>query len=307
MVTPYNCGYHQRPADTVTILFLVFLLLLTGIFYQALPKGPFLFGLYSVLIIVQTLLPRYRGNGRMLAISHDLIFPVICVLLIFDSLEWVVHSINPQDIDPLLIQLDYLIFGNHPTVMLERIMHPILTDLLQIAYSTYYFIPVSYGIVLLSKQKKDAFNRSIFLILFCFYLSYLGYIMFPAIGPRFTIDHLQTRELQGFLVAEPIQHFLDRLEGIKRDAFPSGHTAVTLVVLYCAYRFERRFFWIYLPIVAALIFATVYCRYHYVVDVIAGLFLTLFCVVAGEGYYNWWLRRATLRDSSRQTGKGSPA
>jgi len=286
-----NVVSRQRPADTVTILFLLFLLILTGIFYDFLPKQPFLICLYSVLVVVQFLLARYKGNGKFLGISHDLIFPAICILLIFDSLEWVVHSINPRDIDPLLIRLDYLIFGNHPTILLERIIHPVLTDLLQVAYTSYYFIPVGYGVVLLSKGKKDAFERSLFLIVFCFYLSYLGYILFPALGPRFTIDHLQTKELQGFLIAEPVQQVLNRLEGIKRDAFPSGHTAVTVVVLYCAYLFEKRFFRVCLPIVAALIFSTVYCRYHYVVDVIAGLGLAILSVAAGERYYAWWLRK----------------
>jgi membrane-associated phospholipid phosphatase len=297
MVRPCSGVYRQRPADTVTILFLVFLLVLTGIYYDFLPKGLFLIVLYSILIIVQTVLARYKGNGRILTISHDLIFPVICVLLIFDSLGWVVHYINPQDIDPLLIRLDYLIFGNHPTIMLERITYPLLTDLFQVAYSTYYFIPISYGVILLSQRKKEAFDRSLFLILFCFYLSYLGYILFPALGPRFTIDHLQTRELQGFLIAEPIQHLLNRLEGIKRDAFPSGHTAVTVMVLYCAYRFEKRFFWFCLPIVAALIISTVYCRYHYVVDIIAGFVLTGLSVTMGEWYYSYWLRRKTAMTS----------
>lgn len=282
---------RRRPADTATITFLVFLLGVTALFYGSLPRGLYLLGLYSTLIFIQIGLAKYKTNGRVLALTHDLVFPVICVLLIFDSLEWIVHYVNPQDLDPLLIRLDYLIFGNHPTIMLERIMHPLLTDLLQVAYTSYYFIPVSYGIVLLSKGKKEAFDRSLFLILFCFYLSYLGYILFPALGPRFTIDHLQTRELQGFLITEPVQHLLNRLEGIKRDAFPSGHTAVTVVVLYCAYRFEKRFFWICLPFVAALILSTVYCRYHYVVDVIAGLVLTVFSVVVGEWYYGCWLRR----------------
>jgi len=285
----------QRPADTVTILLLIILLVLTGIFYDSLPKGPFLIGLYSLLIVVQILLARYHRNGRMITIAYDLIFPVICVLLIFDSLEWVVHYINPEDIDPLLIRIDYLIFGNHPTVMLERIMHPLLTDMVQIAYSTYYFIPVSYGIVLISKRKKEEFDRSLFLILFCFYLSYIGYILFPALGPRFTIDHLQTQELQGFLITEPIQNLLNRLEGIKRDAFPSGHTAVACTVLYCAYMFEKRFFWICLPVVAALIFSTVYCRYHYVIDIIAGLVLTVLSVAVGEWYYRGWQRRKADR------------
>jgi membrane-associated phospholipid phosphatase len=297
MVSPFSAIYRQRPADTLTILFLVFLLVLTGTYYDYLPKGLFLIVLYSILIMIQTVLARYRGNGRMLTISHDLIFPVICVLLIFDSLEWVVHYINPRDIDPLLIRIDYLIFGNHPTIMLERITHPLLTDFFQVAYSTYYFIPISYGITLLLQKKEEALDRSLFLILLCFYLSYLGYILFPAIGPRFTIDHLQTIELNGFLIAEPIQQLLNRLEGIKRDAFPSGHTAVTVIVLYCAYRFERRFFWFCLPVVAALIFSTVYCRYHYVIDIIAGLILTILSVIMGEWYYSWWLRRRTATTS----------
>jgi membrane-associated phospholipid phosphatase len=225
-----------------------------------------------------------------MSLFYDIIFPVTCVLVIFDSLGWLVHYVNPEDIDPILIRLDYMIFKNHPTVLLERITSPLLTDMLQIAYCTYYFIPISFGIFLLRNKQREEFNRTLFLILFCYYLSYLGYILMPALGPRFTINHLQTTELQGFIIAEPIQRLLNQLEGIKRDAFPSGHTGIVVLVLYLAYRFERRFFWLLLPIVIALIFSTVYCRYHYVVDIIAGFGLTLLSVLLGEWYYERWLK-----------------
>lgn len=281
----------QRPADTITVVFLLFLTALTFIFYRAVPKALFLMSLYSSLIFAQVILIKYKNKGRFMHFFYNLIFPVICVLLIFDSLEWLVHYINPKDIDPVLIRLDYLLFNNHPTVMLERIMNPYLTDILQVAYSTYYFIPVSFGASLLLNNHKGEFDKSLFMILFCFYLSYLGYILMPALGPRFTINNLQTKELQGFFVAGPIQQFLNRLEGIKRDAFPSGHTGIALIVLYLAYRFNRRFFWICLPVVSALIFSTVYCRYHYVVDIIAGLGLTIITILVGERYYDWWLQR----------------
>lgn len=280
----------QRPADAVTIIFLLFLSALTLIFYQHIPKAPFLISLYSIFFIAQIILIRFKNNGRFMGLFYDLIFPILCVLVIFDSLEWLVHYVNPEDIDPILIRLDYLIFNNHPTIILERIMSPLLTDILQIAYSTYYFIPTSFGVVLLLNNQREEFNRTLFLILFCFYLSYLGYILMPALGPRFTISHLQTTELQGLFIAEPLQKLLNKLEGIKRDAFPSGHTAVAVTVLYLAYRFKKRFFWILLPIVAALIFSTVYCRYHYVVDIIAGFGLTLLTIFLGEWYYEWWLK-----------------
>lgn len=280
----------QRPADAVTIIFLLFLSVLTLIFYQHIPKAPFLISLYSIFFIAQIILIRFKNNGRFMGLFYDLIFPILCVLVIFDSLEWLVHYVNPEDIDPILIRLDYLIFNNHPTIILERIMSPLLTDILQIAYSTYYFIPISLGVVLLLNNQREEFNRTLFLILFCFYLSYLGYILMPALGPRFTISHLQTTELQGLFIAEPLQKLLNKLEGIKRDAFPSGHTAVAVTVLYLAYRFKKRFFWILLPIVSALIFSTVYCRYHYVVDIIAGFGLTLLTIFLGEWYYEWWLK-----------------
>jgi membrane-associated phospholipid phosphatase len=280
----------QRPADAVTIIFLLFLSVLTLIFYPYIPKAPFLISLYSIFFIAQIILIRFKNNGRFLGLFYDLIFPILCVLVIFDSLEWLVHYVNPEDIDPILIRLDYLIFNNHPTIILERIMSPLLTDILQIAYSTYYFIPTSFGVVLLLNNQREEFNRTLFLILFCFYLSYLGYILMPALGPRFTISHLQTTELQGLFIAEPLQKLLNKLEGIKRDAFPSGHTAVALTVLYLAYRFKKRFFRILLPIVSALIFSTVYCRYHYVVDIIAGFGLTLLTIFLGEWYYEWWLK-----------------
>jgi membrane-associated phospholipid phosphatase len=279
---------RQRPADVVTIIFLILLIVLTLIYYENLPKAPFLISLYTALIIAQIILIKIKNNGKFLRLFYDLIFPVICIFTIFDSLGWVVHYLNPHDIDPILINIDYFIFNDHPTVILERITNPILTDVLQIAYSTYYFIPISLGIVLLKNRQKESFDKSLFLILFCFYLSYLGYILFPALGPRFTIDHLQNSELRGFIVAEPIQNLLNRLEGIKRDAFPSGHTGIALLVLYLAFKFSRRFFWVLLPVVSSLIFSTIYCRYHYVVDILAGIGLTVITIMPGELLYDRW-------------------
>jgi membrane-associated phospholipid phosphatase len=283
--------FRQRPADTVTLVFLFFLIALTLFNYRIIPKAFSLLILYSALVITQITLIRFKNRGRFIGYLYDLIFPVLCVLLIFDSLGRIVHYVNPKDIDPVLIRLDRMIFGGDPTVMLEKIVNPFLTDILEIAYTTYYFMAVSLGVMLLLHHRREEFNRTIFLVLLCFYLSYLGYILFPALGPRFVIRDLQAVPLKGLLVAEPIRNFLNWLEGIKRDAFPSGHTAIALTVLYLSYRFEKRLFRILLPAVVMLIFSTVYCRYHYVIDVLAGMVLTVLTIVLGQWYYEWWARR----------------
>jgi len=230
--------------------------------------------------------------NSFLALTHDIIFPVVGVLITFDSLGLLVHRINPQDIDYLLIRFDYLLFGGYPTVYLERFIYPPLTDILQMAYSTYYFIPLTLGVSLKTRGEKGEFEKSLFLILFCFYLSYVGYMLFPALGPRYAMEHLQTVEVGGFLVSKPIQDFLNLLEGVKRDAFPSGHTGIALTVLFLSYRYARNIFRVLLFPVLLLIFATVYCRYHYVVDVIGGVLLTVVTIVVGEVYYKFWMERA---------------
>lgn len=279
--------FHLRPADTLNLAFLALLLLVTALFHQTLADPLFLISLYTGLICLQLLLIRTNHHGTISRTVYDLIFPVICILLVFDSLEMLVHSINPKDIDPLLIKLDYLLFGGYPTVMFEKILTPLLTDILQAAYSSYYFLPVILGIVLKQRGDEKAFDRSLFLIMLCFYLSYAGYLLMPALGPRYTLNHLQSRELEGLLITAPIQEFLNRLEGIKRDAFPSGHTGIALTVLYLSWRFEKRLFLVFLPVTLALIVSTVYCRYHYVVDVIGGILLTLITVALGEPYYGY--------------------
>ncbi|MBI4690118.1 MAG: phosphatase PAP2 family protein [Nitrospirae bacterium] len=280
--------FRLRPADAVTIIFIGVLLVITLSFNSVIPNRLILISIYISLLIAQLILIKVKDKNKLVRLTYDLLFPVISVLILFDSLGGVVHYVNPDDIDPLLIEIDYMFFNNHPTVMLEAITNPFLTDILQIAYSTYYFLPITMGISLLKNGQREDFDRTLFIILFCFYLSYVGYIIWPAIGPRFTLDHLQSQKLQGLFIAEPIKNLLNKIEGIKRDAFPSGHTGIALTVLYLSYRFKKRLFRIFLPLVALLIFSTVYCRYHYVIDVIAGIGLAIMTILLGEWYYGWW-------------------
>src|SRR5438445_6134498 len=76
---------------------------------------------------------------------------------------------------------------------------------------------------------------------------------------------------------------------VSRDAFPSGHTDITLLSILLAFKFQTRVRWFVAVIGASLIFSTVYLRYHYVIDVIGGAVLALITL------YTWeWVRDRTL-------------
>lgn len=304
------------PSDKATIFFSLFLLLLVIFNYSNIPASNHLIIIYTLIIFSQFALTKLSRHGNRLkaeglrlkgindnmpdssrpidsiiTVGHDIVFPVICVLVIFDSLEGIVHNINPHDIDYILIRLDYFIFNAYPGLLIERIENPFLTEILQVAYTSYYVLPVAFGVLLKIRGDREGFERTLFLILLCFYLSYIGYILFPALGPRYTMNHLYSGELKGLFFFEHIQRILNQLEGIKRDAFPSGHTGIALTVLVLGYRYHKGFFYATLPIVILLIFSTVYCRYHYAVDVMGGILLTALTFIIGDRVYDKYSNR----------------
>jgi membrane-associated phospholipid phosphatase len=87
-------------------------------------------------------------------------------------------------------------------------------------------------------------------------------------------------------VSRAIASTLDELEHTKCDVFPSGHTMVAVLVLIVAYQRARDAFWWLLPVAVGLVVSTVYCRFHYVVDVIAGAVLAILAVPVGDRLYD---------------------
>jgi membrane-associated phospholipid phosphatase len=210
-------------------------------------------------------LPRWLA-----AISN--FYPLVTIIWIYELLHWLVPAVSPVGRDGVLIAMDRAIFRCDPTVYLQRFSIPGLAAALYLCYASYYFIPVTLTLVLWNRNRIAA-RRFLFTVSACFFVLYIGYFLVPAQGPRATLYH--SVSIQADPISRAISSLLDRLEGNKWDAFPSGHVMVTLYCLLFAYRNARRFFWIALPVGSLLIFSTVYCRYHYVVDVLAGAAVAL--------------------------------
>jgi membrane-associated phospholipid phosphatase len=275
-----------RPSDLLTLSFLALFSCLAVFSAPVNPQWTGLLATYAVLAfaILTTAVYRTRVGPARKGFYLSIVATVITVLFVFNSLGALIAGIHATTFDARLIAVDHAIFGVHPTVWMERLISPTLSALLQFAYISYYFIPVSLGVVLIARGRFVEFEEVLFGILLCFYLSYVGYLLVPAIGPRFTLSHLQTADLQFPPFIETIQDALNGLEKNKTDAFPSGHTAVSLMSLYYAWKVrEKKLFAGLIPVVAGLIISTVYLRYHYVIDVIAGIALTGLTIALAPG------------------------
>jgi membrane-associated phospholipid phosphatase len=274
------------PSDLLTLSVLVLLFCLAVFSSQVTPSWSGLLATYTVLAVAILASAVYRVNAGSMKRGFylSLVATVITVFVIFNSLGALIAGIHPVTFDGYLIAIDHALFGVHPTVWLERLISPTLTSTLQFAYLSYYLIPTSLGIVLIARGRFEEFEEALFGILLCFYLSYLGYLLVPALGPRATLSALQTGDLQVSPLIESLQEMLNRLEQNKTDAFPSGHTAVSLLSLYYAGKAREKILAACLiPVVTGLIISTVYLRYHYVIDVIAGIALTCVTIALAPG------------------------
>lgn len=190
---------------------------------------------------------------------------------IFLNLGRLIPLVNGAVRDDLLIAADRAILGAENQLALYRIPLPAaITDVLSVAYFSYFFLPVIL-VVTLTWDRDPMLPRVSAILAFNFLISYMGYFAVPAYGPRATIAQERWSELPPGLVGEPLRDLLDNWEKTKTDAFPSGHTMVTLATLICARRRRPALYNALLPVGSLLIAATILLTYHYLVDVLAAI------------------------------------
>jgi len=213
-------------------------------------------------------------------------YPLPYVASCYREVQSLIPPIRNATCDRWLDGLDVRIWHAHPSLWLEHIYSPWLTEYLQVVYTL--FIPAVLWVAFLLWRRRDYrnFQYYAFLIALGFLTSYVGYILVPARGPRFLLKHLEHIPLQGTFLFQQMQSALDRLERVAYDCFPSGHTELTILAWWSSQRVSKRLFKVYFAYTPGLIFATVYLRYHYTVDVMAGAVLALILIAASPWLYD---------------------
>jgi len=211
-------------------------------------------------------------------------FPFLVILMMYYSL-WgdATHLLVTTDRDAELIAWDQRLFGFQASVAIQRFISPPLTAWMEFAYAFHILnIPIVACFIYLWRSRLR-FREMMAGVLVVTFFGVLGYLLVPAIGPMFTLrDQFTVPLTQPLALVNRQIEFMDYAR-IMRDVFPSLHVGISLVVWMYAYRNSRRLFWILLPLILSLWVSTVYLRYHYLVDVLAGLVLGPACFLLA----NW--------------------
>lgn len=257
-----------------------------------------LFNLFLIVLISSlNKLDEKIFNNKMGIFRFLLLIPVMYIM--YSQVQEYISIFHSSNYDDFLIRIDTLLLGVNAADLFSNYYNQYLTEYLQITYFLFYFMPVLTGIELYKKNKLN-FEYFTRVIIFTFYLSYLLYLFVPAIGPRFMIYNFSSIDLEipGFLLTEIIRDFINVGGGIivpsvdpsiqvNKDCMPSGHTMITIINIYLAMKYSSKIKYVHLILGISLIISTMYLRYHYFIDVVAGLILAYISLKIENRFFNY--------------------
>ncbi len=222
---------------------------------------------------------------------------VVLVSVYENSLLLTARATN-RVLDLEMFRLDEILFRGHVDQWLQQVTTTPLTIWVAFFYDSLYLYMVGVGGILYLLGRHAAFRRYLVSFLTAGYVGYALYFAFPVVGPYTFFDEIYVVDFEGARdgtraallrlegADDPMHVFYDvarRISGkdysdgaIPRNCFPSLHTAWGILILLHAFRASRRLGAILAVPVAIMIFGTVYLRFHYAIDLVAGAMLAWF-------------------------------
>lgn len=241
---------------------------------------------------------RFPTNGLLDLVRHYYAIPLF--IAFYRETELLNQMFHAGYLDPHFLRLEQWLFGMQPGLeLMPRFPATWLAEVLYAAYFSYYLMIAGVGLTLLLRDRRQ-FAHFIAVVSFVFYICYTIYIFVPVVGPRIVYRGLVEQPLPQEVI--PAANFdppasvaravcfrlmawiYDHFEAAGA-AFPSSHVAVAFCTLYFSFLYLRKIRYVHLTALILMCVSTVYGRYHYVVDVAAGMLTAAVLIPLGNRLY----------------------
>ena len=290
--------------DYATQAYIALVGLLILFFHNSTVRGwPWLLGAHAAgLVLIHGLIQVHarRKPGRVLEFLRHF-YPVLLYTAFFIETGSLNRMFYPHYLDPVVARWEQSLFGCQPSVLfMEKLPQLAISELFYASYCSYYFMVGGVGIALFLRSRQQFFHY-VSVLSFVFYVCYLIYVLLPIIGPRAFFHQVEGYSLppatQQLAVTDAypqalqagvffrLMHWVYRVFESPGAALPSSHVAVALCTVFFSFRYLRRIRYVHLAVAVLLCLSTVYCRYHYVLDVLAGLVAAAVLIPTGNWLY----------------------
>ncbi|MEQ4725702.1 phosphatase PAP2 family protein [Nonomuraea sp. B19D2] len=210
--------------------------------------------------------PRHRWTAGLWIFC-----PLALQPYLYTSAERYATALRGRYVDADVIAWETWALGGVPNLALDRYVTPVLTEVMMASYFSYYLLVSVPALWLVARGRIRHAARLMFAQVLAHVLCYPGYLLVPLRGPVHALaDEFGTPHLSGYLITR-MQTSIMELDP-RGTCFPSSHVAMSWAALLTMRRLvSKRVFRLCLVLVCSLTSSVVYCRYHYLSDVCAGL------------------------------------
>jgi membrane-associated phospholipid phosphatase len=203
-------------------------------------------------------------------------YPVPLILLAYREMGWMYLPQTSFAFEQRWIGLDReVLYGWGLKAAIES-LGPVIPLVLEIAYLAVYVVPILGVAWFYAAGRRHRLDDFYSVLLFGTLTSYALYPWFPSEPPRTVFPGMDLPVYDGVL--RKLNLFLVGNYGIHTSVFPSGHAAAAFGCAFGCMLFLPERKWVgrrQLVLALLIAVATVYGRYHFVVDTAAGLGLAL--------------------------------
>jgi membrane-associated phospholipid phosphatase len=195
----------------------------------------------------------------------------------------------PQWHDQMVVDLEAAVLGAQPTVWIQRLITPWLTEWMMFCYVFYVLVYPILSLLIYRRHGEEQNEDYLFHVGLAIVLCTLGFMIFPVAGPMRHIADLHTVPLRGYFFTAVSELIRGRIH-TPGGTIPSIHCAAATIMWWAAYRYSRPAFFVLAPVILSLYVSTVYGRFHYAFDVVAGIAAAFLTMALGPVLIKAWNR-----------------
>ena len=287
-------------AEQAALAFFIYIIVAASIVHAASRDWCFVLTLNSVTFATLIVLHRIRHRAPWLAAAADL-FPALLVLVAYRESGILLAPDPAHHLDYVFILWDRVLLQSQFVHAALQAGAPWLQRYLEFAYLLCYPL-VPLGVVAIhfatqrsaasesaaakSERAMDEFWATVLpATLFC----YAVYPFFPLTPPRVLFGDVPGPHVQPLL--RQWNFWLLDHYSVQACIFPSGHVAAVTAVALAVRKQAPRLGALFLFLAASVAIATVYGRYHYAADAVAGALVGVAAYVVATALKHRWSDR----------------
>jgi len=217
------------------------------------------------------------------------------VQISYFELRELLPLVNPSTLDAQLSFIDERVLHFEPSLFTDRFVTPATTEWFAFFYFGYFALLASHVLPMVFISRRNELVAPFALGMISVYaIAHTLYMAVPGYGP---VRYLAERYQHDLPSGVWLNAVLNAVQsgGAQKDIFPSLHTAgpvfLSLFSFHHRDKLPFKYTWPFVSFFSAnIVIATMFLRWHYLIDVIAGLTLSI-----GGFYVATWLSRREVQ------------